>query len=701
MAPSNESLSPAASVQTTAGGDKLPLVYEDFDTSYKPDDDFYHYCNKGWMDANPIPSDKTRYGSFEILADKNDEKLKVILERVSAADAPRTLLGDFFAAASDHALAERVGLSAVQDVLDAIDKLQAPKDVVAFAGSVLHKELIGRPLWEISIEPDAKDSDTMLLFIEQSGLGLPDRDYYFDEDKASQREAYKAYIGQLFKLADSKLQDADVKAAVDAVYAIETRLAESTQTRIARRDVEAHYNKQTVDELRAATPNIPWSAYFKAIHFADEKEFNNCLNVDHPPFLKRVSDLLGEVAIEQWRFYLRFHTLRAAAPYISKVFVDASFEFELKTLSGQAAQKPLWKRILDPIGTYIPDALSRVYVEEHFPAEAKAQLLEVVQYLGDALRHQIKNLTWMEDATKAKALEKLDTLVTKIGYPDKWKQYQSPVSREKAYYQNLRLIKAEHLARELSKAGKPVDKSEWFMPAFMVNAYYNPQANEQVYPAAILQPPFFYLPTATDKTSQAHGSGLAPIAYPALTFGGIGLVIGHEMTHAFDDQGRSFDARGNMVNWWTEKDEKTFKERVQVIITQFDEYIVHGAHVKGQLTQGENVADLGGCKVSFLAMQNYCKAKGITIPDMVIKSRDGKNEIRLTPEQQFFVSTAVLWRHNITKENALLRIETDPHSPGFHRVVGPLSNLQEFWTAFNVPEGAPMRRPADKIVEIW
>ncbi|KAJ3157583.1 hypothetical protein HDU86_003235 [Geranomyces michiganensis] len=703
MAPSNESLTPTASAGATPQDAVItdgPLAYADFDLSYKPQDDFYHYCNKGWMDANPIPADKTRYGAFEILADKNDEKLRAILDRVSKADAPRTLLGDFYAAACDQALADCVGLDAIRDVLDAIDKLKATADVVPFLGSVMHKEMIGRALFEIGVAPDAKDSETMLLSLEQSGLGLPDRDYYFAEDKESQRVAYKAYIGQLLKLADAKLGDSELEAAVNAIYDIEKQLAESTQTRIERRDVEKMYNKQTADELRAATPNIPWAAYFKNIHFADEKEFNNCLTVDNPAFFKKVSDLLGEVAIEKWRWYLRFHALRAAAPFMSKAFVDASFEFELKTLNGQAAQKPLWKRIIGPIGEYIPDALSKVYVEEHFPAEAKAQLLEVAHFIGEAFRKRIAELTWMEDVTKSKALEKLDTLVTKIGYPDKFIDYRAPVSRDKAYYQNLRLVKAERMNRDLNKAGKPVDKSEWYMPAFMVNAYYNPQANEHVYPAAILQPPFFYLPDKTEK-HDAHGSELPPMKYPALTFGGIGMVISHENSHSYDDQGRAFDARGNMTNWWTEKDDRAFKERVQVIIEQYDAYKVHGVNVKGQLTQGENVADLGGCKLAFYAMQDYCKAKGITIPDMVIKSLDGKNEIRLTPEQQFFASNAILWRHNITKENALLRIETDPHAPGVYRVNGPMSNLPEFWNAFNVSEGAAMRRPADKLVDIW
>ncbi|KAJ3007290.1 hypothetical protein HKX48_009222 [Thoreauomyces humboldtii] len=676
-----------AEVAPIAADETFPVAYENFDVSVDPREDFYHYVNKGWMDHNPIPADKTRYGAFEVLADKNDKLLKAILEKVSQPTEPKTLLGEFFASAIDEAQSERVGIDAVKDLLINIKSVSSAEDVV-LAAAALHKGAIGHPLWEVQVMPDLKNSDMNLLYLEQSGLGLPDRDYYFDEDKADKREAYKAYIAQIFELAG---ENDDVKAKVDAIYAVELVMAEATWTRIKRRDVEASYNPHTVDELKAANPNIAWSAYFKTLHFTSEGAFNNTLSVDNPDFFRKIDQLFVETSIEDWRHYLTFHVLRAVAPYASKAFVDASFEFEQKVLSGQQEPKPLWQRVLDPIGAYIPDALSKPYVADNFPPAAKAQLLEVAEYLSDALRQQITNLNWMEDATKAKAMEKLDTLYTKIGYPDTWREYRAAVSRDQSYLQNLRLVKAEEVARILDKAGTKVDRSEWYMPAFMVNAYYNPTANEQVYPAAILQPPFYYPPTAE-----------RPLGYPAFTFGAIGVVVGHEMTHGFDDQGNQFDAKGNMVNWWTPQDKQNFKDRVQVIIDQFNEYTVHGVNVKGELTQGENAADLGGCKISFLALQAYVKAKGIKIEDFVVKDPKGVGkDIVLTMNQQFWVSTAQLWRHNITKDAALMRIAMDPHAPGFHRTVGPLSNLQEFWTEYNVQEGQGMRRAADKIVQIW
>ncbi|KAI8909905.1 hypothetical protein DFJ77DRAFT_471223 [Powellomyces hirtus] len=673
-----------------------PSELANFDLSVNPGDHFYDYVNKGWTDKNPIPGDKSRWGTFEQLSDQNDLILKDILEGLSKAPT-KTLLGEFYLSAMDEALVEKAGLDPVKEILNKIDTtVKTPADVVTFVAT-LHKKQIGEPLWHIYVESDAKNAGMQIIILGQGGLGMPDRDYYFDEDdtKKETRIKYRTYMAALFQLEDPTRDASQIDAMVDAVYAIEETLAQSFWTRIERRDPERMYNITTISELAKTTQHIPWAAYFENVGYADEAAFGTKFSVECPNSMKKLDELLMNVDIEHWRHYLRFHILKESAPYLSDAFVNASFEFEQKTLTGQAQIKPRWQRVRAAISDFIPDTLSQPYVERVFPKEAKSQLNEYVEYVRSALRQRLEALDWMQDKTKVTAFKKLEVLKVKVGYPDRWEKHDGPLEKSvaaaKPYYENIRLVAEADQARKLAKAGKPIDWNDWLMPSFMVNAYFDPSRNEMAYPAAILQPPMFYPPTPEH-----------PEGYPAFSFGAIGAVIGHEATHSYDDQGSQYDESGNLRNWWAAEDRAEFERRAKVMIEQYNEYIVHGQHVKGELTQGENIADLGGLKIAFLAMQKYMHDKG-RLPDYTMTDDDGtKNKtLTLTPEQQFFVSAAQLWRNNITKENALMRITLDPHAPGVYRVLGPLANLPEFWAAFDVKENQPMRRPADKIVQIW
>ncbi|KAI8822890.1 endothelin-converting enzyme 1 [Fimicolochytrium jonesii] len=667
-----------------------PVEAANFDLSVNPADDFYSYVNGGWLKTHDIPADKSRYGVFEQLIDSNDDLLKSILEEVIDPSNKPSMLGEFYRSGVDEALSNKAGLTPVQDILDKISGVKTAKDAVELAGKDLHVQQIGGPFWSAHVNPDAKNSVWEILELYQSGLGLPDRDYYFDEDKKEIREKYHTFIADLFQLADKSLSKSDADSIAKAIYDVELELAKSSLTMSERRDPEATYNKKTVKELAVLAPEVEWEAYFKSIGYENVDAFGGFVILDNPKFFTKISELLKSVSIKDWQNYLRFNALRGSAPYLSKEFVDLRFAFYGTVLTGQAEIKPRWKRVLDTISSAIPDSLSVAYIARAFPQEAKAQADELVQLVIAALEEKLKVLDWMEDATRAKALEKLKAMRPKIGFPDKWEDYgaalESAVLHTKPWFENVRLVNAADSQRMYKRVNKPVDRNRWEMPAYMVNAYFHPSLVEIVFPAAILAPPFFF-----------HGEDGGA---PAFSFGAIGAVIGHEITHGFDDQGKQFDAHGNLVNWWTEGDAKRFNERAKVIIEQYNEYVTFGQNVKGDLTQGENIADLGGLKIAYLAFQKY-QAKHGRVPDYIVRDAQGTEILRLTPEQQVFVSWAQVWRNTIRKENALMRITTDPHSPGNYRANGPLSNLAEFWEAFGVKEGDGMRRVGEKLVNIW
>jgi putative endopeptidase len=648
------------------------LDIKNIDPSMSPAVDFYQYANGSWLKNNPIPDEYSRWGSFELLAEINNKVLKEILE--TAANNKSALkgsnqqkIGDYYYSGMDTIKIEKEGYKPIQTQLNAIDKINSMED--------LYKEIafmhlrVASPLWGFGAGADAKNSSMNISNIYQSGLGLPDRDYYLNNDSRSQqiREKYVQLLINMFKLIGKN--EADAKNDADKVMEIETRLAKASSTRIERRDPVKNYNKMNFDSLQLITPGIDWKLYFKELGINTPPEFD----VNQPRFIKEVSSLLKDVQLNDLKPYLRWHLIRGTASYLSNDFVNESFEFNGKFLQGAKVLQPRWKRVMQATNAALGEILGEVYVSKTFPPEAKSRAINVVTSLIVALKERITNLEWMGDNTKKEALKKLAAINVKIGYPDKWKNYSSLQMSRDSYLEND-MNASEFLNREnFDKIGKPVDRTEWGMLPQTVNAYYNPVMNEIVFPAAILQPPFFNFE-----------------ADDAVNYGGMGVVIGHEITHGFDDQGRQFDAQGNIKDWWTENDAKKFEERGKVIINQFNSYTaIDTFHINGELTQGENIADLGGLNVSLTALKKTDQYK------------KGEKIDGFTPLQRFYLSYAQIWENNIRDEALKLRIKTDPHSPGKQRVLGPLSNMPDFWEAFGVKPGDPMRRPDDKLVKIW
>jgi predicted metalloendopeptidase len=555
----------------------------------------------------------------------------------------------------------------LQDEFNRIDAIKDRNDVLkeiahihSFGGNVFFRFGSGQ---------DDKDSTHEIAQAGQGGLGLPDRDYYTKTDDASKkiRDQYVAHVTKMLTL----LGEPAAKAGDDAkkILAMETSLAQASRTRVELRDPQKNYNKMKQSELQALTPDWNWVDYFKEINLSEPGD----INVRQPDFFKAGNTTFTSTPIDDWKAYLRWHLINAMAPDLSKDFVNEDFSFKETTLRGTKQIKPRWKRVVTSTDGAIGEALGKLYVADNFPPEAKARALELVNNLKEALADRIKTLEWMDEPTKQEALKKLAAFTVKIGYPDKWRDY-SLLKIDRGPFV-LNAIRAENFEsnRELNKIGKPVDRTEWGMTPPTVNAYYNPNMNEIVFPAGILQPPFFYAK-----------------ADDAMNYGGIGAVIGHEMTHGFDDQGRQFDATGNLRDWWSPESAAKFKERSQAIVTQYSEYEpLPGLHVNGELTQGENIADLGGVKLAYAALQ---------------KAQAGKPQPKIdgyTPEQRFFLSFAQIWRSKQRDEDLKLRLNTDPHSPAHYRTNGPLSNLPEFAKAFNLPDNSPMIRPPDKRVNIW
>src|SRR6266487_3506840 len=552
-------------------------------------------------------------------------------------------------------------------------KIDAMKDPQNVLKEIAHLHSIGiNAFFNFGSGQDAKDSNHDIAQAVQGGLGMPDRDYYTKQD-ADMKEKRQKYVSHVTKMLTLSGDPAD-KAAEDAkkILALETKLAEASRTRVQLRDPIKNYNKMDVRQLQDVTPDWNWSDYFKTIDLVESGD----VNVQQPEFFKAANDLFRSTSLDDWKAYLRWHLINAAAPALSKDFVDEDFNFRERILRGTQQIKPRWKRVILSEDNDIGEALGKLYVGFYFPPEAKARALELVNNLKEALADRIKTLEWMDEPTKQEALKKLAAFTVKIGYPDKWLDY-SLLKVDRGPYV-LNAIRADHfqVERDLKKIGKPVDRTDWGMSPPTVNAYYNPNMNEIVFPAGILQPPFFYA-NADD----------------AVNYGGIGAVIGHEMTHGFDDQGRQFDAAGNLRDWWTPQSAAKFKERSQAIVKQFNEYEpLPGLHVNGELTQGENIADLGGVKLAYAALQKALDKN----PQEREKKIDG-----FTPEQRFFLSFATIWKSKQRDEDLKLRLNTDPHSPARYRVDGSLSNLTEFQKAFNIPDGSPMIRSADKRVNIW
>ncbi len=662
----------ALSAASLTLGLRAEINLKNFDTTVKPQDDFNLYANGGWMKANPIPADQTTWGAFTALRERNKANLHLILERVSAkttgATAIEKIVGDFYATGMDEAAIEAAGVKPLEADLTRIAGLKTIAEVQAEIAR-LNRRAIVIPFY-LDPRPDPKNSSRVIASLSQDGLGLSERDYYFrDDEKSCQlREQYLAHIRSQLTLAGEDKDSAQVSAA--AVLALETKLAKGSKDRGKLRDPVANYHRMTEAELQKLTPNFNWHAYFTAIGLPTPGD----LVVGQPEYFVAFDAELAATSVADWRAYLRWHLVDNAAAYLNKAFAEQNFAFYGKTLTGQEVLEERWKRVLDWIEYSVGEALGQLYTAEYFPADSKTRMLKLVGNIRVALRERVKGLAWMDEPTRAQAIKKLDAFAVKIGYPDKWIDYSSAGIARDSYVLNVWRAAEFNFKRELAKVGQPVDRTTWSMTPPTVNAYYNSRYNEIVFPAGILQPPFF-----------------DPEADDAVNYGGIGAIIGHEMTHGFDDQGRQFDAIGNLTDWWTAECTKRFKERAAGIIKQFDAYVpLDDLHINGSVTQGENIADLGGLIIAYAALQNALKEK--PAPAKI----DG-----FTPAQRFFLSWATVWRANQRPETTRMNVQTDPHSPPKFRVIGPLSNLDEFAKAFDIPDGAPMKRTGAAKVEIW
>ncbi len=655
----------------STGTQQKPIDPANMDLSVKPCDNFYQYANGNWIRNNPIPPEYSRWGSFEVLAEQNNLVLKSILEEAARANAPagsnEQKIGDFYAAGMDSAAIEKLGWTPLAPELTRIEDISSTG---ALVDELSHLYTVGVPgVFGFYGGQDYKNSEQVIGNLSQGGLSLPDRDYYVAEDDRSKtlRAEYESHIVAMFELIGR--DHATATAAARTVLALETRLAKASRTRVERRDPEKNYNRMTQQALAALVPAMDWKRYFVGAGWAQPSD----VNVGQPDFFKVFNAMLTDVPLADWKVYLEWKVIRDAAPVLSSAFVDENFRFYGKILNGAKEQQPRWKRIKSMVDGMLGEALGQVYVARTFPPAAKARAMEMVNNLKDALREHIRKLEWMDDATKAAAEKKLDAFTVKIGYPDKWRDYSALTIDRASFYDDVVRASAFAVKRNLDKIGKPVDRTEWGMTPPTVNAYYNPSQNEIVFPAGILQPPFFDFK-----------------ADDAVNYGGMGSVIGHEISHGFDDQGSKFDAQGNLKMWWSAETRKKFDERTAVLVKQFDSYVpVDTMHINGTLTLGENIGDLGGLSIAYTALENALKGK----PRPLI---DG-----FTPEQRFFLSWAQVWRNNIRPENLRLRIKTDPHSPGEYRVNGPLVNMQEFFDAFGCGAGSTMYLPRDQRAMIW
>ena len=660
-----------------AAADLPPLAgfnVADLDTSKNACDNLADFVNSKWLAANPVPSDKTSWGSFEMLDERSVAASKGIAEAAAANTAAtgiEKLVGDLYASGMDTAKIEAAGIAPVQPMLDRIAALKTPADIAQY----LRDEFAaGRgEVFSFGPEADFKNSSQKIGYAFQGGLSLPEKAYYLEDGPDGKykaiREAFVKHVSKQLQNAGVAAADADAQAA--DVLAFETRLAKASLSPIDLRNPENQYHYVTVADADKASPNFKWSEFFKANGVQAEG-----FSLSQPAFFAEFDKMLVDVPAAQWQAYLRINAIDGMAPYLADKFNDERFDFYARTLRGQKDQKPRWKRVMDTVENTAGEALGQLYVKQYFPAESKAAMETLVGNLSQALKARIETLEWMSPETKAKAMEKWASFTPKIGYPDKWRSWDGLATQRDDYVQNVLAAAKFNHAYEMAKIGKPVDRSEWGMSPQTVNAYYNPLMNEIVFPAAILQPPFF------DAKAD-----------PALNYGGIGAVIGHEMLHGYDDQGSQFDATGNFNNWWTKADRDGFESRTAKLVKQFDDYVaIDGLHVKGQLTLGENIADLGGLNVAWDAYRKALADAGKTGADKI----DGYSE-----DQRFFMNWATVWRRGFTPDELKVRLNTDPHAPANFRAIGAPSNMPAFATAFGCKAGDAMVRADDQRVVIW
>jgi putative endopeptidase len=641
------------------------------DTSIRPGDNFYAYANGNWMKNNPVPPSKTRWGSFDELREQSSQRLKSLLESAAAhasTDSASQKIGDFYTSGMDSISIEKAGYQPIKNDLERIGRITDINGILSEAAEQ-HKSGISTVLYNFGVDQDPKNVNRYVPQFEQSGIMLPDRDYYLKNDGRSLtiRKAYLKHIANLFELTGTDSVAADKKA--DVVMRIETALAKTHLTRVELRDPYKTYNKLSIADLNALTPSIEWTDMLKKLDL-DQKV--DSVLFDNPTFVRSYDLLLSALPIEDWKTYLSWHLIKNTASFLSSAFVNENFAFA-KILTGQKEPTPRWQRLSGLIDRQLGDELGKLYVAKYFKPAAKSRMLDLVNNLQQTFAVRIKKLDWMTPVTKEKALEKLNAFTKKIAYPDKWKDYSSVVITKNNLIENIRSSAQWNYNYMIARYGKPVDKTIWGMTPPTINAYYNPTNNEIVFPAGILQFPFF------DNDAD-----------DAVNYGAIAGAIGHEMTHGFDDQGRQFAADGNLRDWWTEDDAKQFKDRADKVVQQYNGLTVQDSiHVNGKLTLGENLADFGGLAMSYEAFTH------------TKQFREGKKIDGFTPAQRFFLSWAQVWRGNILPETEAQYIMIDPHSPARFRANVPVSNMDEWYAAFGVKEGDKMYKAPDKRIKVW
>ena len=640
------------------------------DLSVRPQDNFYHYVNGAWLNANEIPGDKTSIGSFYDLRDEADDSVKAIIEELAATKdlkmgSDEQKVADLFRSFMDIEARDAAGIAPIQAIFDRINTLKDKNELATFFGEN-QKIGVGSPL-AFYISVDAKDSTRYATHVWQSGLGLPDKDYYFNDTERFEklRAGYIAHIENMFNLAGLK----NGKAAAQTIMALETKLAGFHWSKVESRDSTKRYNKFNVADLNTVTDAFNWTAFLEAQGVSAQKD----LIVNQPSFVKGFGETFAATSLADWQTYLTFHTLSNFSSSLTSALDNENFDFYSKQLSGREEQRPMWKRGVAVVNNNLGEVIGKVYVSRHFKPEAKVRMTQLVENLRGAYGASIDELEWMSDTTKAAAHVKLASFDPKIGYPDKWEDYSALVIKSDDLVGNkIRSGTVSH-DKEVAKLGGPIDRQEWGMTPQTVNAYYNPTKNEIVFPAAILQPPFFNL-----------------VADDAVNYGGIGAVIGHEMGHGFDDQGSKYDGEGNLRDWWTAEDLAAFKVRTDNLVTQYSEYAVFDdLNVNGELTLGENIGDLSGVTIAYKAYKASLNGKEAPVID------------GLTGDQRFFMGYAQVWRGKMVEKSLRNRVATDPHSPGEFRALGSLSNMPEFYKAFDVKEGDAMYIAPEKRVKIW
>ena len=659
----------ATSCGTKSAGEKVPAIdLANLDPSISAKEDFYQYATGGWQKNHPLKPEYSRYGSFDVLRENNEIRLNELFQGLSSVKAEKgsvqQKISDLYAMGLDSTRLNAEGVNPVKPYLDALESV---KDVESYVRAMADIELHGDGgCWGVYAESDMTDNSNTVLYITQSGLSLGNRDYYLLAENAELREGYLNFLKKIFTLAGDEKAEQKAKDAFD----FQMTIAEPSWSMIQQRDIEARYNPMTPEQLYKEYPALRFDAYLDAMGIPAQSK----IVLEQPSYFKALNRILAKTNPRILRHYLQAQLLSGACGYISDDFTDASFDFFSAQMSGIKEQKPRWKRAMQAPNSILGEAVGEMYVAKYFPEKDKQKMLQIVKNIQKGLSEHVASLDWMSEQTKARAQEKLSSFIIKIGYPDKWKDYSTlEIDAQKSYYQNLREASLWSMRDNLSKLGRPVDKTEWGMTPQTVNAYYNPTTNEICFPAGILQPPFFN-PNADD----------------AVNYGAIGVVISHEMTHGFDDQGRLFDKDGNLNNWWTEEDAASFKAKADKLVAQFDAVqIQDGLYANGSATLGENIADQGGLRIAFTAMKNSFGGKEP-------KPIDG-----FTAEQRFYLAYAILWGQNITPQECARLTLLDVHSLGRNRVNVSLRNLQDFFDAFDIKEGDKMFRPEEERVVIW